>query len=186
MVQNSTDVHSSAVAHWKYLRSIPGSIQSMPVNDLGKETAHTPSKSAVNSTLVAGQRGEGKHSMQWWVKQPFGCQKCQGSTERKVQSPGALQCTCCGLLGMWNTDWGEALQDRTFWLQSQTVEQAWTVRMEEHLILGSINAPWSGQGKGPLLGTCETMPGELSSSGSHSSKRKGKNSVSFTKVQQDG
>lgn len=159
MAQNSTDVHSLAVPHWKYLRSIPGSIWLMPVNDLGKETAHTPSKPAVNSTLVAGQWGEGKHSMQWGVKQPFGCQKYQGSLETKVQSPEALQCTCCGLLGLWSTGWGEDLQDRIFWVQGQTVEQAWTVSMEEHPILGNINAPWSGQGKGPLLGICETMPG---------------------------
>lgn len=53
--KNSIDIHSLAVPHWRYLRSIPRSIWLIPVNDLGKETAHTPSKSAVNSTLVAGQ-----------------------------------------------------------------------------------------------------------------------------------
>lgn len=45
--------------------------------------------------------------------------------------------------------------------RGRTVEQAQTMRMEEHSILGSINAPWPGQGKGPLLGACEIMPGSV-------------------------
>lgn len=66
------------------------------------------------------------------------------------------------------------------WLRRSSAGKDFQV-LEADSGTGSITAPWPDQAKCPLLGTCETMPGELSGFGSHSRKRKGKKLGEFHK-----
>lgn len=125
---------------------------------------------AVYSTLVAGWQGGEKHSVHWWVGQPF-----------DARNPGTLQCRCCRLIVLWSTGWGEVLQDRTFWVLEA---EQWN----RHKQSGWKSIPYSAvlmhpTGKALCLAHVRSCM-DLSGSGSHSSKRKGKNCVSFTEVHQ--
>lgn len=115
---------------------------------------------AVYITLVAGWQGGEKHSVHWWVGQPF-----------DARNPGTLQCRCCRLIVLWSTGWGEVLQDRTFWVLEA---EQWN----RHKQSGWKSIPYSAvlmhpTGKALCLAHVRSCL-DLSGSGSHSSKRKGK------------
>lgn len=167
-----------------------------PTNDLGKETACTLSKFAADSTLVGRWAGGGRQSMLWRPGQLFGwastgCQKRHEALEKKVQNPGTPQCSCCRVLGLrlgWIRRSSSGKDIQVLLAESGTgiiSEPMWWCRI---IVNWAVFSPDQVKGKDscPLLGTYETMPGQLCVAlGSSVQREKQKNWESLTKGRQD-